>query len=116
MLVKFIIIGLMVTDFYYFLKQYKDGKDFYYEIKSVFYTTLFRNPIFNDVFKRFIDVTDTPGVRNMPFVLISFIYAITIIASLISVNLALMYVGLCVFLMSFFKLIFYIEDKRNGVK
>ena len=115
MISRIMIALLLAMDFYSFLKQYKSGKELYC-INSIFYKVFFKNPIFDEVFKRFINFTNIDDFRNLPFITVSFLYSVTIISFVIDFKLVCIYLGIYLFLMSFFKLVFYIEDKRNGVK
>ena len=115
MITRIIIAILLVVDFYYFLKQYKSGKELYW-INSIFYKVFFKNPIFDEVFKKFINFTNCIEFEFLPFTAVSFLYSIIIISFVIDFKLVCIYLGCYLFLMSFFKLVFYIEDKRNGVK
>ena len=114
MITRIIIAILLAVDFFYFLKQYKSGKELY-KVNSVFYAILFKNPIFSSVFKQFIKFASIDGFSSMPYIAVSFMYAITIMAfALVDCTLPFIYIGIHVFLMSFFKLVLYVEDKRNG--
>ena len=116
MITRIIIAILLIVDFYYFLKQYKSGKELY-KVNSVFYTILFKNPIFSDVFKRFIKFASVDEFSYVPYVAVAFMYAITILSFIIvDCTLPFVYIGIYIFIMSFFKLVLYVEDKRNGVK
>lgn len=115
MISRIMIALLLAMDFYSFLKQYKSGKELYC-INSIFYKVFFKNPIFDEVFKRFINFTSFDEFKFLPFITVSFLYSITIISFVIDFKLVCIYLGIYLFLMSFFKLVFYIEDKRNGVK
>ena len=51
----------------------------------------------------------------IPYVAVAFMYAITILSfTIVDYTLPFVYIGIYVFIMSFFKLVLYVEDKRNG--